>query len=74
MLLNAVVVGKGCKITVDKNILTEPSAGYDSVSVVVLQFFGRTPMRIQVLGEVGARFNYGELMGHNNLVMYDIPC
>ena len=34
MLLNRVVVGKGYKMTVGNATLTEPSAGYDSVSVV----------------------------------------
>jgi len=37
-------------------------------------------MRIQVLGEVGARLNYDELVYNDDtirppyLVMYDIPC
>ena len=35
MLLNKVVVGEGYKMTVDNTTLTEPPAGYDSVSVVV---------------------------------------
>ena len=35
MLLNTVVFGKGYKITVNKTILAEPPARYDSVSVVV---------------------------------------
>jgi len=34
MLLNRVVVGRGYKMTVDSPTLTEPPAGYDSVSVV----------------------------------------
>jgi len=32
MLLNKVVVGKGYKMTVDNTSLTQPPAGYDSVS------------------------------------------
>ena len=32
MLLNKVVVGKGYKMTVDNTTLTQPPAGYDSVS------------------------------------------
>ncbi|KAF5390904.1 hypothetical protein D9757_004029 [Collybiopsis confluens] len=31
MLLNKVIVGKGCKLTQDNTILTAPPAGYDSV-------------------------------------------
>lgn len=33
ILLNKVVVGKGCKMTHDNTTLTAPPAGYDSVSV-----------------------------------------
>ena len=36
MLPNTVVVEKGYEITIDKTILIEPPAGYDSVSIVVL--------------------------------------
>ena len=35
MLLNKVVVGKGYKMTVDNTTLTEPPAGYDSVSDII---------------------------------------
>jgi len=31
MLLNKVVVGKGCKMTTDNTTLTAPPAGFDSV-------------------------------------------
>ena len=62
------------------NTLTEPPAGYDSVSVVARWFFGGGLMRIQVLAEVGARLEYDEVVVYNNdairpsyLVMYDIP-
>ena len=34
MLLNNVVVGRGCKMTFDNATLTKPPAGYDSVSIV----------------------------------------
>jgi len=34
MLLNKVVVGKGYKMTAANSALTEPPAGYDSVSVI----------------------------------------
>ena len=78
MLLNKVVVGRGYKMTVDNTTLTGPPAGYDSVSVVRWSSGGAL-MRIQVLGEVGARLNYDELAVYNNdairpsyLVMYDI--
>ena len=40
MLLNRVVVGKGYKMTANNTTLTEPPAGYDSVSVVARWFFG----------------------------------
>jgi len=45
MLLNKVVVGEGYKMTVDNTTLTEPPAGYDSVSVVA-RCFGGALMRI----------------------------
>lgn len=36
MLLNKVVVGKGCKMKTDNTTLTAPPAGFDSVSVIPL--------------------------------------
>jgi len=36
MLLNKVVVGKGYKMTIDNTTLTEPPAGYDSVSITTV--------------------------------------
>jgi hypothetical protein len=34
LLLNKVVVGKGKKLTQDDSTLTQPPAGYDSVSIL----------------------------------------
>ena len=45
MLLNKVVVGKVYEVTVDNTTLTEPPAGYDSVSDAALQLFGEVLMR-----------------------------
>lgn len=41
MLLNKVVVGKVYEVTVDNTTLTEPPAGYDSVSDAARQLFAR---------------------------------
>ena len=38
ILLNKVVVGKGCKMTHDNTTLTAPPAGYDSVGCVLLRW------------------------------------
>lgn len=80
MLLNRVVVGRGYKMTVDNTTMTEPPAGYDSVSVVAPKSFCEVLMKNQVLAEVGARLNYDELVVYTNdairpsyLVMYDTP-
>ena len=81
MLLSKVVVGKGYKMTADDTTLKKPPASYDSVSFVLGLLFGvRALMRSQVIGEVGSRLNYDELVVYDNdairpsyLVMYDIP-
>ena len=74
------VVGKGYKMTVDDTTLTKPPTGYDSVSFVPGSSFGVVLTRSQVIGEVGSRLNYDELVVYDNdairpsyLVMYDIP-
>jgi hypothetical protein len=80
ILLNKVVVGKGCKLLQDNTSLTAPPAGYDSVS-----FFSRTRWLtshrlcvIKVLAEKGGSLNYDELVVYDNdairpsfLVMYE---
>ena len=45
MLLNKVVAGRVYKVMVDNTTLTEPPAGYDSVSDAALQLFGEMLMR-----------------------------
>jgi len=67
-------------MTVSNSALTEPPAGYDSVSVVSRRSFCGVLMGEQVLGEVGGRLNYDELVVYDNdairpsyLVMYDTP-
>jgi hypothetical protein len=79
MLLNKVVVGKGCKMTQDNVSLTEPPAGYDSVRVSkVFSATLRNQYHFQVLAEKGGRLNYDELVVYTNdairpsfLVMYE---
>ena len=46
MLLNKVVAGRVYNVTVDNATLTEPPAGYDSVSDAALQLFGEMLMRL----------------------------
>jgi hypothetical protein len=77
ILLNKVIVGKGCKLTHDNTSLTTPPSGYDSVchsSLLILFFLNFW----QVLAEKGGSLNYDELVVYTNdairpsfLVMYE---
>lgn len=45
MLLNKVIVGKGCKMTQDNTTLTAPPAGYDSVRIPFFRVNSGFPSR-----------------------------
>ena len=80
VLLNKVVIGRGYSLKVNDTTLTGPPAGYDSVSIVPFRYFRWVLMKGQVIGEVGVKLNYDELVVYDNdairpsyLVMYDTP-
>lgn len=77
MLLNKVIVGKGCKMLHDNTSLQAPPAGFDSVRRASLSCSLFLSMR-QVLAEKGGSLNYDELVVYTNdairpsfLVMYE---
>ena len=78
ILLNKVVVGKGCKLLQDNTSLTAPPAGYDSVSFCQAIINLSLTSYIKVLAEKGGSLNYDELVVYDNdairpsfLVMYE---
>ena len=82
VLLNKVVVGRGCRLKVNNTTLTGPPAGYDSVSAIPWSLFwwDHILSESQIIGEVGIKLNYDEVVVYDNdairpsyLVMYDVP-
>ena len=82
VLLNKVVVGRGYSLKVNDTTLTGPPAGYDSVSAIPQSLFWWDHILIesQIIGEVGVKLNYDEVVVYDNdairpsyLVMYDMP-
>ena len=80
ILLNKVVVGKGCKLLQDNTTLTAPPSGFDSVRITLLsENHALTAFTItKVLAEKGGSLNYDELVVYTNdairpsfLVMYE---
>lgn len=80
VMLNKVVVGKGCKLTNNQPTLTAPPAGYDSVSPFVISLTSASALStfMQVLAEKGAGLRDDEVIVYTNdairpsyLIMYD---